>query len=177
MFTSTSLGDDAHDYFVWSAKQFQEGIWEARVQIPRGYSDQYSLVAIGSRFNGTYHDILNSINPDYYGNMTLYELLMGTGTMLRNTVRTGKSVSAKETVFTPYYNTTINRDVWYILKLDISGSNIKTYIDDVLTYAGPDESILKQGSLFLRILETDALVDWVRFRKHSDIEPIVTVVS
>jgi len=63
------------------------------------------------------------------------------------------------------------------LKVDISGSNIKTYIDDVLTYAGTDESILQQGSLFLRILETDGLVDWVRFRKHADIEPIVTVVS
>jgi len=45
--------------------------------------------------------------------MTLYELLMGAGTMLSNTVRTGKIVSAKETVFTPHYNTTINRDVWY----------------------------------------------------------------
>jgi hypothetical protein len=177
MFTSTSLAHNARDYFVWSAKQFQDGIFEAKVQLPSGYSDQYGLVAIGSRFNGTYHDILNSINPDYYGNMTLYELLMGAGTMLSNTVRTGKFVSATETIFTPYYNTTINRDVWYILKVDISGSNIKTYIDDVLTYSGSDESILQQGCLFLRILETDGLVDWVRFRKHADTEPTVTVVS
>lgn len=177
MFTSSKLADDAHDYFLWSNKQFQEGIFEARVQIPSGYSDKYSLIAIGSRFNGTYHNILDIINPDYYGNMTLYELLIGTGTMLSNTVRTGKIVSAKETVFTPYYNTTINRNVWYTLKVDINGLNIKTYIDDVLTYSGTDESILQQGSLFIRILQTDGLLDWVRFRKHADIEPTVTVGS
>ena len=177
MFTSTSLAYDAHDYFMWSAKQFEEGIFEARVQIPSGYSDQYSLVAIGSRFNGTYHNILNSINPDYYGNMTLYELLIAAGTMLSNTVITGKFVKATETVFTSYEKTTINRDVWYILKIDISGSNIKTYIDDVLTYSETDSFILQQGSLFLRILETDGLVDWVRFRKHADTEPTVTVIS
>lgn len=173
MFTSTSLAPDAHDYFIWSVKQFQSGIFEARVQIPSGYNDQYSLVAIGSRFNGTYHNILNSITPDYYGNMTLYELLIGAGTMLSNTVRTGKFVNGIKTVFTPHYNTTIDRGVWYILKLDISDSNIKTYIDGVLTYTGTDSSILQQGSLFLRFLETDGLVDWVRFRQHADTEPTV----
>jgi hypothetical protein len=177
MFASTSLADDAHDYFVWSAKQFQDGIFEARVQIPNGYSKQHSLVAIGSRFNGTYHDILNSINPTCYGNMALYEFAMNTGTLLSNKARTGKFVNSTETIFTPYYSTTISRDIWYILKLNISGSNIKTYIDDILTYSGTDESILQQGSLFLRILETDGLVDWVRFRKHADTEPIVKVES
>lgn len=177
MFTSTSLAYDACDYFVWSAKQFQDGIFEVKVQISSGYIDQYSLVAIGSRFNGTYHDILNSTNPDYYGNMTLYELLIGAGTMISNVVITGKFVNATETAFSPHYHKTINRDVWYILKLVLSGSNIKTYIDDVLTYSGTDESILQSGSLFLRILETDALVDWVRFRKYADTEPRITVDS
>lgn len=177
MFTANTLAYDACDYFVWSAKQFQDGIFEARVQIPGGYIDQYSLVAIGSRFNGTYHDILNSIHPNYYGNMTLYELLIGAGTMINNVAIAGKFVSAIETAFTPYYATTINRDEWYVLKFNISGSNIKTYINDVLTYVGTDESILQQGSLFLRILETDALVDWLRFRKHAEIEPTVTVDS
>jgi len=177
MFTSTALAHDTHDYFIWSAKQFKDGIFEARVQMPNGYLDQYSLMAIGLRFNGTYHNILNSTNPDYYGNMTLYELLMGAGTMLSNTVRTGKFVNATETVFTPCYNTPINRDVWYILKIEISDSNIKTYIDDVLIYTGTDSSILQQGSVCLRILETDGLIAWVRFRKHADIEPTVTVGS
>lgn len=176
MFTSTSLASDARDYFVWSAGQFQDGIFEARVQIPSGDSDRYTLAAIGLRFNGTYHDILNSINPDYYGNMTLYQLLIDAGTMTNNTVRTGKFVGGRETVFTPN-NTTINRDIWYILKVDICGSNIKTYIDDVLIYACTDESIPQQGSVFLRILQTDALVDWVRFRKHADTEPTVIVAS
>lgn len=94
MFTPTSLAYDACDYFLWSAKQFQDGIFEARVKISSGYIDQYSLVAIGCRFNGTYHDILNSINPEYYGNMTLYELLIGAGTMIGNVVITGKFVSS-----------------------------------------------------------------------------------
>ena len=177
MFTAHALAYDSCDYFVWSAKQFQDGIFEARVQIRSGYTDQYSLVAIGSRFNGTYHDILNSTHPQYYGNMTLYELLIGAGIMINNVAIAGKFVDAMETAFPPYYYTAINRDTWYILRLEISGSNIKTYIDDVLTYSGTDESIPHQGALFLRILETDALVDWVRFRKHAHTEPTVTVYS
>jgi len=177
MFTATSLAYDACDYFLWSAQKFQDGILEARIQIASGHMDQYSLVALGSRFNGTYHDILNSINPDYYGNMTFYELLIGAGTMISHVAITGKFISAIETAFPPYFSTTINRDAWYTLRIDISGSNIKTYINNVPTYSGTDESIPRHGSLLLRILETDALVDWVRFRKYADIEPTILVGS